>query len=214
MYWNQAPYVEHNREVWPDFLKRNRLPDDTPHLQRVLDAENALKSELAGNAPGPGWADRARELTHAYVAERGKLAETIKRDANTQFQSRRTSCPQPAAAGSGKERPAVQPPTHSVEEYYPPAARRLGLEGSVVLALRVDRTGCATAAAVVGSSGVDSLDQAALQFFETLTFLPAEHGGQRIDGETPLKIAFALAELPGTAPEIGPAPAANKGLPR
>jgi len=23
MYWNQAPYVEHNREVWPDFLKHN-----------------------------------------------------------------------------------------------------------------------------------------------------------------------------------------------
>ena len=82
------------------------------------------------------------------------------------------------------------------------------------MALRVDRTGCATAAAVVGSSGLDSLDQAALQFFETLTFLPAERGGQRIDSETPLKIAFALADLPGSAPEIGPAPAANKELRR
>lgn len=214
MYWNQAPYVEHNREVWPDFLKHNRLPDDTPHSQRVLDAENALKSELGSNAPGPGWADRARELTQAYVAERGKLAESIKRDANTLFHSRKASCPQPAPTGSGKDRPAVQSPTHSVEEYYPPAARRLGLEGSVVLALRVDRTGCATAAAVVGSSGLDSLDQAALQFFETLTFLPAERGGQRIDSETPLKIAFALADLPGSAPEIGPAPAANKELRR
>ena len=214
MYWNQAPYVEHNREVWPDFLKHNRLPDDTPHSQRVLDAENALKSELGSNAPGPGWADRARELTQAYVAERGKLAESIKRDANTLFHSRKASCPQPAPTGSDKDRPAVQSPTHSVEEYYPPAARRLGLEGSVVLALRVDRTGCATAAAVVGSSGLDSLDQAALQFFETLTFLPAERGGQRIDSETPLKIAFALADLPGSAPEIGPAPAANKELRR
>ena len=214
MYWNQAPYVEHNREVWPDFLKHNRLPDDTPHSQRVLDAENALKSELGSNAPGPGWADRARELTQAYVAERGKLAESIKRDANTLFHSRKASCPQPAPTGSGKDRPAVQSPTHSVEEYYPPAARRLGLEGSVVLALRVDRTGCATAAAVVGSSGLDSLDQAALQFFETLTFLPAERGGQRIDSETPLKIAFALADLPGSAPAIGPAPAANKELRR
>jgi TonB family protein len=214
MYWNQAPYVEHNREVWPDFLKHNRLPDDRPHSQRVLDAEYALKSELGSNAPGPGWADRARELTQAYVAERGKLAESIKRDANTLFHSRKTSCPQPAPTGSGKERPAVQSPTHSVEEYYPPAARRLGLEGSVVLALRVDRTGCATAAAVVGSSGVDSLDQAALQFFETLTFLPAERGGQRIDSETPLKIAFALADLPGSAPETGPAPAANRELRR
>ena len=158
--------------------------------------------------PEPAWGQRARELTDAYIAERRQLAATIKRDPDLSFRSRRTDCSKAAEQSSGKDKPAVEPPRRSVEEYYPAADRRLGIEGSVVLALRIDSSGCATAAAVVGSSGVDALDQAALEFYETLSFRPAERSGQRIDAETPLAIAFALSDLQGLVPNIAPAPKA------
>ena len=213
MYWYMVPFVEHNRGVWVPFLEHNRLPAATPHSQTVLDAENALRSELEHNPPRPTWAQRARDLNNAYIAERGQMVATIQRDPKLSFRSRKTSCPQAATESSGKDKPVVQPPKHSLEEYYPPTTRRLGIEGSVVLALKINSTGCPTAAAVVGSSGVDALDEAALEFFETFSFLPAERAGQRVDAEMPLKVAFTLSELAGWTPDIGPAPAATPQAP-
>jgi serine protease Do len=207
-YWYQVPFLEHNREVWPAFLAHNRLPPATPHSQKVLDAESLLKSELSQHPPEPAWGQRARELTDAYIAERRQLATTIKRDPDLSFRSRRTDCPKAAEQSSGKDKPFIEPPRRSLEEYYPTTDRRLGIEGSVVLVIRIDSSGCATAAAVVGSSGVDALDQAALEFYESLSFRPAERSGQRIDSETPLAIAFALSDLQGLVPNIAPAPKA------
>lgn len=52
--------------------------------------------------------------------------------------------------------------------------RQLGIEGVVMVKMRIDTSGCVTALAVIGSSGSDALDQAALRMAETQSFLPAD----------------------------------------
>jgi TonB family protein len=62
------------------------------------------------------------------------------------------------------------------------------------LRLRIARTGCVTAAALVVHSGVPALDSAALQWFESSQFSPASSNGRAIDSELSLRIVFKLED--------------------
>jgi len=79
-------------------------------------------------------------------------------------------------------------------EYYPPADRAKGLEGAVVVAVKVSMTGCVEQLAISGSSGAETLDEAALRYAETLSFLPAVNDGKPIAGQTVFRVRFALRE--------------------
>ena len=83
--------------------------------------------------------------------------------------------------------------TRSLEEFYPPASRRLGEEGVVMVSLRVSSSGCVTGAAIVGSSGSELLDDAVLQFYETLEPIPAGTDGKAVDSTATAPIAFKLS---------------------
>jgi protein TonB len=79
-----------------------------------------------------------------------------------------------------------------LEEFYPHNLRVQGVEGLVVLSLKVNSSGCVTQAAVAGSSGSDEFDAAALKWVETASFLPAEKDGKPVDGTGPIAVAFKL----------------------
>jgi periplasmic protein TonB len=74
--------------------------------------------------------------------------------------------PEPAAPVAATPEPARVTPkidaSHSREPEYPPAARRLGLQGSVILEVLIDVDGRVRESKLVQSSGYDVLDQAAL----------------------------------------------------
>ena len=171
-YWKIAPVMMHNRNLWQDFLAANDMAATTQHDAQVLAAETALRAELAGGDPNPRWTELAIALRDAYVAERDQLVGAAVLPWRP-LQPRTTPCPPAASKTSGRGSPAVVSLPSSLDQFYPPQMRRLGIAGIVMLRIRIDASGCLSALRVIGSSGSDALDQAALRMAETQTFLPA-----------------------------------------
>jgi protein TonB len=123
-----------------------------------------------------------------------QMARKIGSDASTvvTYQPRKSSCPAPAIRTSGTDKPRPGALPRSLEEFYPENLRAQRVEGMVVLSLKVDSSGCVMQVAVVGSSGSDEFDEAALKWVETASFLPAERDGKPVDGTGPIAVAFKL----------------------
>ena len=77
---------------------------------------------------------------------------------------------------------------------YPMRARRRGFEGFVVLRVRVSATGKPVSVQVVGSSGHDVLDDAAVKAVWQWEFRPATVGGNPVEAELDIPIRFRLVE--------------------
>ena len=75
---------------------------------------------------------------------------------------------------------------------YPEEARRNREQGSVSVGLIVPPTGCARMGFVLGSSGFERLDRAAVSYAMSLHLLPAEEDGISIEALTVVPINFAL----------------------
>jgi len=75
---------------------------------------------------------------------------------------------------------------------YPLVARRLGLEGRVVLRAEILETGACNQILVSQSSGHEVLDQAALQAVKQWRFVPARRGGERVTAWVEVPIVFRL----------------------
>lgn len=96
--------------------------------------------------------------------------------------------PAPPAAplATGPVLVAAPPPS------YPAIARRLKLEGSVLLRIHVSARGRLLRCEVVESSGSERLDSAALEAVGTWTFLPATSNGLSIEGSLMHRVTFNL----------------------
>ncbi len=196
-YWRVVPAMMRNRDLWPSFLARNNMPPATPHGPRVLAAEAALRRELAGSEPDSQWAKLAISLDDAYVTERDLIASKRANEFSGRLQPRTIKCPAPAASTSGHDAPAIAH-TGALYKYYPSSMQRAGIEGAVILKIRIDATGCVTAMAVAGSSGSNRLDQAALRWVQSASYLPAERDGRAIPYTALQPVNFALSQLPFT----------------
>lgn len=75
---------------------------------------------------------------------------------------------------------------------YPPASRRLGEEGKVVLRVHVSAEGRPTAIELKGSSGFARLDAAARAAVEQWRFVPARRGDEVIAAWVLVPIVFSL----------------------
>ena len=75
---------------------------------------------------------------------------------------------------------------------YPLAARRLGLEGRVLLRVDVDRTGAVKHVAITKSSGHRLLDEAARRAMDKWRFLPAMVNGEAASGAVDVPVSFRL----------------------
>lgn len=191
-YWNIAPGLVHNRDLWAPFLAYNHLPAATAHSDDVRNAEARLNAAFSETSPGIDWQQRAQDLDYAYINERHRLVGTSQLAADAVYRNRQSACPAPAAATSGKEKPAINPVTSSLSAYYPDNIRRNMIEGAVVLSIKVNNAGCPTAFAIVGSSGLDALDEAALRWIENASYRPAEHLGKAVEATTRLLVNFQL----------------------
>lgn len=77
---------------------------------------------------------------------------------------------------------------------YPPASRRLGEEGVVVLRVEIDETGAVAHASVQMSSGHPRLDEAALSAVRHWRCTPAERNGQPVRAVAIQPFKFAMQE--------------------
>jgi TonB family protein len=196
-YWTIAPTVVHNRDLWQPFLSHNHLSGSTPHGSTVLTAESNLNALFSkGGAPNADWTWSSRALAKAYVEERNQMARKMASDRSivVAYRPRRSNCPAPATKTSGTEKPRPGPSSRPLSEFYPTSLRRSAVEGLVVISVKVNSSGCATAAGILGSSGSDEMDEAALEWVETATFLPAEKDGIAVDASESVAIAFKLDE--------------------
>lgn len=75
---------------------------------------------------------------------------------------------------------------------YPAAARRLRLQGTVVLRVTVSHSGLPLDIRVVQSSGASILDQAAMNVVREWTFVPARQGDEKISAAVDVPIRFVL----------------------
>jgi protein TonB len=75
---------------------------------------------------------------------------------------------------------------------YPETARRHGLQGRVVLLVRVSTGGEPTSVSILESSGHPILDEAARGGVRMWSFRPATKGGRAVEGEVEVPVRFRL----------------------
>jgi TonB family protein len=194
-YWSMAPQLRRNRDMWFDFLRKNHLPLQTRHTAAVVDAEESLFGALA-KPPGTDWLQQANQLKDAYIKERSDLVKSLKPDPshNSPLADRHTPCPPSTPGTSGATFPKFLRSARQLPDMYPVESRRLGEEGTVIVTVRVSETGCVVAKAIAGSSGSGLLDDAVLEWLESVEFLPAEAAGHAVASTARLPVMFKLRE--------------------
>jgi TonB family protein len=190
-YWSSYPALSHNRDIWPEFLSRNRLSAATPHSAAVQAAEGTLLSALKSGVPTKQWAEDAQHLLEAYIGERNQLVRSSLFKP-VDYHARTSPCPAAAMETSGTKFPRYSRMTRSLEDYWPIRSKRFGEEGTVIVSLKVSATGCPLSAAIQGSSGFDMLDAAVLQAYETMEFIPAGVNGAAVESTVAAPIIFKL----------------------
>ena len=76
---------------------------------------------------------------------------------------------------------------------HPAALRERGIEGAVMLRVKVDMQGRPADVQLLAGSGWRLFDEAALQQVRACRFIPAKQGGQAIDSWVEFPVRFALA---------------------
>jgi protein TonB len=75
---------------------------------------------------------------------------------------------------------------------YPPRARRMGMEGEVLIRTRVLRNGRCDELELVQSSGYALLDQAAMEAIRKWRFRPALRGDEQVSSRIEIPVRFRL----------------------
>lgn len=102
----------------------------------------------------------------------------------------------PAAAP--EPAPVFEPPRHDVAYLanpppaYPAAARRRGIEGTVLLEVLVGAGGEARDVKLVASAGDASLDEAARTAVRTWRFVPARRGTEPVEAWVRIPLVYRL----------------------
>jgi periplasmic protein TonB len=99
----------------------------------------------------------------------------------------------PGSGGSGGERGSVRPiGGYQVKLRYPELARRQGIEGTVLLKMRITAQGRVEDVQVERSAGHPDLDQAATEAVRRWRFEPARRGGEPVAVWVVIPVEFKL----------------------
>lgn len=108
------------------------------------------------------------------------------------------AAPPPPTAVETVSLPAFEPPRFSAayldnpKPIYPPASRRLGEEGKVILRVHVLPDGRPESVEIKASSGFPRLDEAARAAVEKWRFIPARRGEEAVAAWVVVPIVFSL----------------------
>ncbi len=118
---------------------------------------------------------------------------TASRDSGLPAFKTRPSMPPAPSTGS-----AATPPMfgaaylNNPRPVYPPAARKMGMEGTVMLKVLVGRKGNVLEMEVAQSSNYELLDRAASEAVKSWRFVPARRGDSAVDEWVQVPVAFHL----------------------
>jgi periplasmic protein TonB len=156
-------------------------------------APAALPAAVAIEAPGPAAAESSTQADAALVA--AARPERPEPAANTPSSFTPTPLPN-GVAGRSESPPVVVAQAdrgHCPPAPHPAALRERGIEGAVVLRVKVDVQGRAAEVQLLAGSGWRLFDEAALQQVRACRFLPATQGGRAIDSWVEFPVRFALS---------------------
>jgi TonB family protein len=189
-YWSHKQAIGWRGE-WKRFADTNGLPNDTPNAE-LTTAEAAMIVQLNAGQFSDA-ATRSREIESGLRdAIRAASAELMRTRNTTDltFVPRKTPC----ATGDGGRGGALANiwRAASPDDYYPPASKRRGEQGDIVVRARIESSNCATAFAIVVRSGYPELDAAALDVAEASRYLAATENGNAVDSELTFKVRFTI----------------------
>lgn len=178
------------------------LPPDMPREPGPADPTPA-PSALAQPMPGEGGAPGSPAAPHLLPAPGNTRADL---HGGRQGDGHDTGTG--AAPGPGPRAgvtPAATPATHhgaatpaamlqQATPLYPPAARRDGVEGTVVLRVTLSPRGTAEQVEVITSSGDFRLDNAAIQAVKVSSYTPRREDGQAVASTIRVRITFRLQD--------------------
>lgn len=163
----KPPDLAHIEPAAPELAVAPNTTDavSVPNSASLAPVKTANDSEVVADVP----AERRMGGGHA-----GPIAPSIATAANP---------------GVSRSEPVY---AHNPRPRYPAAARRLGLQGTVLLQVWIDESGAVTALRVRQSSGHDVLDQAASREVRRWHFIPAKEGSGAVASEADIPIRFML----------------------
>lgn len=177
-------------------------------LQTVAPAPVKQPEQAQRQAVAPSKAEAAQPSAQVPVARSSpvKAAAPAKRPPAQVLQAKAPTPPAVVvgAAQSAPAKPLVTQPTAEVlstkpsfrepprQPDYPSQARRRNQQGVVMVEVRLDERGQQRSLNVLRSSGVDSLDRAALEAVAQWRFYPETSGGQAVPSRVQIPIQFAL----------------------
>lgn len=185
-------------------------PEAPPLAEATQDTPQEASSEAVAAPPAPQSVEPVRPQPVAVV-ERPRVKPEAARKPRQDKPSPapRSVTPTPArrtpvapAAASAAVTPVVplqSPPRfdadylHNPPPAYPPLARRMHLEGRVVLRVHVGHEGRPLEVLVDTGSGYDILDRAALDAVRRWRFVPARRGAEAIAAWVRVPLAFHIA---------------------
>jgi TonB family protein len=217
---NQRQALHHRIEVmriqckaivdyWQDVVLHP--PDWAPYLSLLR--QNALEAHYSANleslertiklearhglfiaAMGGTWTQL--EGVRARGQERD-IKELEVRATNSDFQrlypmTSATTCAPVAARSSGKATPSLDYSQPKPKLIYPAQSRRNREQGTVHVGLIVSPSGCARQGFVLGSSGFEQLDRAAVAYAMGLHLLPAGQDGAPVEALVVVPVNFLL----------------------
>ena len=176
---------------WHGPAPRNK-PAPPPHTQRTAASPLAAERAVAALAPQalPTGSDAVPHPVDRPTASPPPV----------QSQSNLTARPSHGAVGAVPSDTVETVPAQYAgialgnrSPAYPYAARRIGVEGRVVIGVTVGRDGFVANAAIAESSGHRLLDRAALEAVRNWRFIPAKRAGQPVASTIAVPIVFRLA---------------------
>jgi len=194
-YWRDALPAPYWRKYWNAMFDANEEPMASP--DPLLLGIEARMREALDRGDFQRAADEAQVMPAALGEALSRAAGNLihaRRD-KAKFIARRSPCPPGAAPDRVSGRPKIVP-NDMIETFYPNDAKSIGVEGTVVLSVRVDGAGCGKQVAILVRSGVPTMDQAALDWFETAQFAPAWRGGGAVASSILFKVRFKMIEGP------------------
>jgi len=194
-YWRDALPAPYWRNYWNALYIANEEPVASP--DPLLLSIEARMREALNRGEFQNAAEEAQMMPPALGEALNRAAGNLvkSRKNKMKFVARRTECQPGLPPDRASGRPRIKP-NDLIDSFYPPDAKRINVEGTVVLSARVDGDGCAKQVAIVVRSGVPTLDQGALDWVETAQFAPAWQGGRTITSELRFKVRFRIEQSP------------------
>jgi TonB family protein len=187
----RARQVARQRDLWQQLaatVNAYRTPDNIRNLeQQAIDPLTAGRFEQVDATYDA--------LLLAYGSEREQLYKSngykAQYDLMPIVYERRSPCGEPVKNKTGKPMPSLASTTQPI---YPTTARRANQEGVTYLQVLVGSSGCVLRYAIRFSSGWLDLDDAAIDWMESVQFVPAAAAGKAIDMWVVFPVSFHLTD--------------------